>query len=147
MSRRVTVDLDVPVVMQDGTSLRADIYRPGTEARVPAVLVRLPYNKSRLRMQMQGAEPVRTAAAGYAVVYQDTRGRFASEGEFYPFAHEAQDGYDTVEWVAAQPWCTGAVGMAGASYFGATQWLAATAAPPHLKAIFPIVRRTVTAGL
>ncbi|MBM3187420.1 MAG: CocE/NonD family hydrolase [Chloroflexi bacterium] len=139
MSRRLLVDLNVPMPMRDGTTLRADIYRPDTEAKAPAILVRLPYNKSRLAMHPYGADPVRAAAAGYAVVYQDTRGRFESDGDFYPFVHEGRDGYDSVEWVAAQPWCTGAVGMAGASYFGATQWLAAVEAPPHLKAIFPVI--------
>jgi uncharacterized protein len=72
-------------------------------------------------------------------VLQDTRGRFDSEGEFYPFRHEALDGFDTVEWAAAQPWSNGKVGMFGGSYVGATQMLAASAAPPHLTAIFPYV--------
>jgi putative CocE/NonD family hydrolase len=79
------------------------------------------------------------AAAGYAVVLQDTRGRFGSDGEFYTFRHEAADGYDTIEWAAAQPWSNGKVGMFGGSYVGATQMLAATSVPPHLVAVFPYV--------
>ncbi len=66
---------------------------------------------------------------------QDTRGRYASAGDFVPFVYEAADGADTIEWAAAQPWSTGTVDMVGASYYGATQWLAATNAPPALHAI------------
>ena len=139
MSNRVLIELNVPVPMRDGTVLKADVYRPDTDAPVPAIVSRLPYDKSVLLMQTYGIDAIRAAAAGFAVVYQDTRGRYQSEGEFYPFVHEGQDGYDTVEWVAAQPWCSSAVGMTGSSYFGATQWLAAVEQPPHLKAIFPIV--------
>src|SRR4029453_10104075 len=79
------------------------------------------------------------AAPGYVVVLQDTRGRYDSEGEFYPFRHEAEDGFDTVEWAAALDASNGQVGMFGASYVGATQMLAAMAKPPHLAAIFPYV--------
>lgn len=139
MGNRVLLDRNVPVAMRDGTVLRADVYRPDTDRPVPAIVSRLPYNKDVLLMQTYAIHPVRAAEAGFAVLYQDTRGRYQSEGEFYPFVHEGQDGYDTVEWVAAQPWCSGAVGMTGASYFGATQWLTAAEQPPHLKAIFPIV--------
>ncbi len=135
---RLIIDKDVAVPMRDGVTLRADVTRPDTDQRLPVVLVRLPYGKSMLSMQTY-AEANRLALAGYAVVHQDTRGRFASEGEFYPFRDEARDGFDTVEWCAAQTWSNGNVGMTGGSYFGATQWLAATAKPPHLKAIFPIV--------
>ncbi|MHB8576067.1 MAG: CocE/NonD family hydrolase [Dehalococcoidia bacterium] len=135
---RFIVEKDVSAPMRDGTLLRADITRPDTAERLPVILVRLPYGKAMLSMQPY-AEALRLAAAGYAVVHQDTRGRFVSEGEFYPFRDEARDGYDSVEWCAAQPWSAGSVGMTGGSYFGATQWLAATANPPHLKAIFPVV--------
>ncbi len=82
---------------------------------------------------------VRTASEGYAVVIQDTRGRYASDGEFYTFRDDVLDGYDSVEWCAAQAWSDGNVGMYGASYVGATQWLAAISTPPHLKAIFPLI--------
>jgi putative CocE/NonD family hydrolase len=139
MTNRVLVDRNVPISMRDGSVLRADVYRPDTDASVPAVIIRLPYNKDVLPNQSFAIHAIRAAEAGYAVIYQDTRGRFQSEGEFYPFIHEGCDGYDTVEWTAAQPWCNGTVGMTGASYFGATQWLAAAEQPPHLKAICPII--------
>src|SRR5438552_3160823 len=84
-------------------------------------------------------KPASRAAAGYVVIRQDVRGRFDSEGEFYPFRHEAEDGYDAVEWAAALPYSNGQVGMWGGSYVGATQMLAASAHPPHLVAIFPYV--------
>ena len=132
MTNRLLVDRNVPISMRDGTLLRADVYRPNTDAPVPAIISRLPYNKDVLLNQTFAIHAIRAAEAGFAVVYQDSRGRFQSEGEFYPFVHEGRDGYDTVEWAAAQPWCNGAVGMTGASYFGATQWLAAAEQPPHL---------------
>ena len=81
----------------------------------------------------------RAAARGYVVFLQDVRGRYTSDGEWYPFLHESEDGYDTVEWVAAQPYSDGRVGMFGASYVGATQMLAAIAHPPHLAGICPVV--------
>ena len=79
------------------------------------------------------------ATHGYVVVVQDVRGRYTSEGEWYPFRHEIADGYDTVEWVAALPYSNGKVGMMGGSYVGATQMLAAIAHPPHLAGICPVV--------
>ena len=125
--------------MRDGVQLRADIYRPNDEKRYPAILCRLPYNKEDPLMHLESILPFRALDAGFAIVYQDTRGRYQSGGSFYPFLHEGQDGYDTVEWVAHQTWCTGALGMTGASYFGATQWLTAIQQPVHLKAICPVV--------
>ncbi len=136
---RLLIDRNLPTPMRDGVVLRADVYRPDVDAPVPAILCRLPYNKDDWMMQLEAIHPLRACDAGYAVVYQDTRGCWSSDGEFYPFVPEIPDGYDTVEWVAAQPWCDGNVGMAGASYFGATQWLAAMAQPPHLRAITPLV--------
>lgn len=136
---RLIVERDVPVPMRDGARLAADIYRPDTDERLPVILVRLPYNKRLLTMQTYAVEALRAADGGYVAVYQDTRGRFASGGDFYPFLHEAADGYDSVEWCAAQSWSNGSVGMSGGSYFGATQWLAATQQPPHLRAIAPMV--------
>ncbi len=136
---RILIDRNVSVPMRDGVVLAADVYRPDVGGPWPVILSRLPYNKDDLAMHMEAIHPVRAVEAGYAVVLQDTRGRYQSGGDFYPFVHEAADGYDTVEWVGAQPWCSGSVGMVGASYFGATQWLAATQQPPHLKAIFPMV--------
>jgi len=134
---RLIVEKNVPARMRDGTVLSADVYRLDDSERRPVLLTRTPYNKSLPLLSYLPLDPLRAAEAGYVVVVQDSRGRFASEGTFYPFLNEAADGYDTVEWAAAQPWSNGNVGMYGISYFGATQWLAATTAPPHLKAIFP----------
>jgi putative CocE/NonD family hydrolase len=127
-------NVDVPV--RDGTILRADLYRPDAPGPFPTLVQRTPYNKAFLPV-VYTLDPLRAAGAGYAVLNQDTRGRFASDGEFRPFRDEAEDGYDTVEWVAAQPWCTGKVGMLGASYVGANQLHAAALRPPHLAAIAP----------
>ncbi|MEK6646468.1 MAG: CocE/NonD family hydrolase [Candidatus Firestonebacteria bacterium] len=132
----VVIKKDVPIRMRDGVILYADIYSPEGE-KCPALLCRMPYNKSNPLISYPALDPIRAAREGYVVVIQDTRGRYASEGIFYPFSYEADDGYDTVEWVASQKWCNGKVGMYGVSYFGMTQWLAAIASPPHLKAIFP----------
>ena len=139
MSNRILIDRNIEIPMRDGIILKADVFRPDTSTTVPAIVSRTPYDKNNLEIQKYIIHFVRAAEAGFAVICQDTRGRFESEGEFCPFVHEGLDGYDTVEWAAAQPWCTGNVGMTGGSYIGATQWLAAVERPPHLKAIFPIV--------
>jgi len=130
----VVVDRNVPAKMRDGVVLRADIYRPKAEGKFPVLLTRTPYDKhSEIDFGPMAA------AHGYVVVVQDVRGRSASEGEWYPFKYEAQDGYDTVEWAAALPYSNGKVGMFSGSYVGATQMLAAITSPPHLAAIFPQV--------
>ena len=126
----ITVEQDIPVPMRDGIRLYADVYRPSGGGRHPVLLQRLPYGKHKPRYRSFYLEPLRAVNRGYVVVLQDVRGRHASEGAFYPYRHEVDDGYDTVEWCASQPWCDGNVGMFGISYHGATQWLAATAAPP-----------------
>ena len=133
---RVDVERNVAVPVRDGTVLRADLYLPRGAGPFPALVQRTPYNKAHLPV-VYNLDPLRAAGAGYAVLNQDTRGRFASDGEFRPFRDEAADGYDTVEWAAAQPWCSGRVGMLGASYAGANQLHAAAAGPPHLAAIAP----------
>ena len=125
--------------MRDGTVLRADVGRPDTAEPVPAILARMPYGKAYNVAHADFLEFVNAAAAGYAVVFQDVRGRFQSEGDFYPYLHEGADGYDSVEWLAAQPWCNGQVGMVGGSYLGLVQWLAAVEQPPHLKALCPLI--------
>jgi hypothetical protein len=130
----VTVERGVAVKMRDGVVLRADIYRPQAEGKFPVLLQRTPYNKG------GGCDFCSKAAArGYVAIIQDVRGRYTSEGEWYTFKHESQDGYDTVEWAAALPYSNGKVGMFGGSYVGATQMLAAIAQPPHLAGIFPVV--------
>ena len=133
--QRVLVDLDVPVFMRDGVTLRANVYRP-PEGRWPVLLTRLPYGKD-LPLGSATLDPVQAARRGYVVVVQDTRGRFASEGEWCPFENEADDGVDTVAWAADLPYADGQVGMFGASYFGFTQWAAAVKQPPALKAMAP----------
>ncbi len=133
------IERDVPIAMRDGAILRADVYRPDGDRRVPALLSRTPYDRSVALTPLAALDPERLAQAGLALVCQDVRGQHSSEGEFYPFAAEGRDGYDSVEWVAAQSWCSGAVGMAGRSYTAATQWLAAAERPPSLRAIAPIV--------
>ncbi|WP_281193142.1 CocE/NonD family hydrolase [Streptomyces yerevanensis] len=84
-------------------------------------------------------DPLAAARRGFMVVVQDTRGRFASEGEWEPWTYEESDGYDTVRWAAALAGSNGSVGMIGASYFGNTQWMAALSKPPELKAIAPLI--------
>jgi putative CocE/NonD family hydrolase len=127
--------LDVPATMRDGTVLLSDVYRPRQDGSYPVILMRLPYNKASAQTYVYGS-PAFYASQCYIVV-QDVRGSYASQGEFYPFRHEMEDGYDTVEWAAALPGSSGKVGMYGFSYVGATQWLAATQKPPHLAAIAP----------
>jgi putative CocE/NonD family hydrolase len=131
----IVVETNVPIPMRDGARLYADIYRPSPSGRYPVLLQRTPYDKSAGRAQFLDA--IRAAEQGYAVVIQDTRGRYSSDGEFAPFVSDIEDGYDTVEWCAGETWSNGRVGMYGISYVGATQWLAAIAAPPHLCAIAP----------
>lgn len=133
----VKTDLNVPSEMRDGTRLYADIYRPDTPNKHPVLLTRMPYNKALPSRRTIALDAIRAASHGYAVVVQDPRGRYASEGEFYPFMNEISDGFDSVEWCGAQSWSDGNVGMFGRSYAGATQWLAAVSRPPSLKAIVP----------
>jgi putative CocE/NonD family hydrolase len=129
------------VPMRDGVRLATDAYLPDNSRRVPAVLVRLPYDKSgRYTYMPQLASHFNER--GYAFVAQDVRGKFRSEGETMPFVREVEDGYDTLDWVAAQPWCDGRVGMWGDSYYGYTQWAAAASGHPALKAIVPRVTST-----
>lgn len=130
----IVVERGVAMKTRDGVTLRADIYRPASEGTFPVLLQRTPYDKNNT------AEFARQAAArGYLVVTQDVRGRYTSEGEWYPFKYETQDGYDTIEWAAALPHSNGKVGMFGGSYVGATQMLAAIGHPPHLAGICPVV--------
>jgi len=133
-SYEVTIERGVPIKMRDGVTLRADICRPKAEGKFPLLLTRTPYDKNRTVDFC-----LKAAARGYVVVAQDVRGRYASEGDWYPFKYESQDGYDTVEWAAALPYSNGKVGMFGGSYVGATQYLAAIAKPPHLAGICPDV--------
>ncbi len=134
--RSLVVERDVEVPMRDGTTLRADVYRPG-EGRWPVLLKRTPYDKNMPFGTLVDLDQISAVIKGFAVVIQDVRGRASSEGQHQPFV-ERDDGYDTVEWCAAQPWCNGDVGMFGSSYHGATAMAAASARPPHLRVISPI---------
>jgi hypothetical protein len=130
----IVVERGVAMKTRDGVTLRADIYRPAVDGSFPVLLQRTPYDKN------NGAEFARKAAArGYLVVIQDVRGRYTSEGEWYPFKHETDDGFDTVEWAANLSHANGKVGMFGGSYVGATQMLTAIGHPPHLAGICPVV--------
>jgi len=121
--------------MRDGVILRADVLLPAEPGRFSTLVYRTPYNKeSALREHKTFQKAV---ARGYAVVVQDVRGRYASDGEFNAYWNEGHDGYDTIEWAAQQPWSDGNVGTFGLSYPGAVQWLAAVENPPHLKAMAP----------
>jgi putative CocE/NonD family hydrolase len=122
--------------MRDGVVLRADILRPDAPGRFPAILIRTPYGKED---EWRDSFAIRAAREGYVVVAQDVRGRYASDGIFRPYHQEGKDGYDTVEWVASLPYVNGKVGMAGLSYPGAVQWLAAMEKPPHLVTITPLM--------
>lgn len=133
----VKVQRDVSVTMRDGVILRGDIFRPAAEGQFPVLLERTPYRKWPWGYDIDFAQ--RAAARGYVVFIQDVRGRYTSDGDWYPFLHESDDGYDTIEWIAVQPYSNGKVGMFGGSYVGATQMLAAIAHPPHLAGVCPVV--------
>jgi putative CocE/NonD family hydrolase len=134
----IKLEVNVPIKMRDGTVLYADVWRPDTGGRYPVIMTRTPYNKNfSIPVRAGYMNPQRLARAGYAVVIQDVRGTGDSEGQAFFWKQEIEDGYDAVEGIAAQPWCDGNVGMYGLSYFGYTQWAAAAARPPHLKAICP----------
>jgi len=125
---------DVRIPMRDGVTLSADIWLPAAPGRYPIVLTRTPYLKTGAKMATFAHA---YAGRGYAFVAQDTRGRGDSDGRFSWLQDDATDGYDTIEWLAAQPWSNGRVGMTGGSYVGTVQWLAARERPPHLTCILP----------
>jgi putative CocE/NonD family hydrolase len=133
----LVVQRDVAVPMRDGVVTRADVWRPADAGPCPAILLRTPYDKSWIEHQSPIAAGL-AADRGYALVIQDVRGRFASAGIFAPFRQERADGHDSIAWLAGREWCSGEVVMTGWSYVGATQWLAAEAGPPQLRAIAPL---------
>lgn len=134
--REVRIERDVPVEMRDGCHLYTDVYLPKGGQPAPGLLMRLPYAKELAETNVY-AHPSWFAARGYVVAVQDVRGRGASEGNFEPFLHEGNDGYDSVEWLASRKECSGKVAMYGFSYVGATQLRAAAQRPPHLACIIP----------
>ncbi len=127
----VTLVRDRPATMRDGTVLRADIYRPAGAGPHPVLLLRTPYNKAFAQNNVY-RHPIWYARHGYIVVVQDVRGRYASDGRFDPYGHEAEDGADTIEWAASLEASTNRVGTYGFSYAGANQMLAAGRQPAGL---------------
>ena len=139
-SNDIRVDNRVAIPMRDGVTLYADVYRPAHEGRYPVIVSRTPYSTERSPSAYAAA--VYFSRRGYVYVFQDVRGRHESEGRWEPFRDDINDGYDTIEWAAAQAWSNGKIGMEGGSYLGHVQWRAAQAQPPHLVTIFPRVAST-----
>lgn len=115
------------VAMRDDMRLATRVFLPEGDGPWPVILTRTPYNQA-----PSARRAPRYTGASYAFVTQDVRGRYASDGVFEPYQTDIEDGYDTVEWIAAQPWCNGKVGMSGRSAMGIAVNLAAAADPPHL---------------
>ncbi|MGV7929199.1 MAG: CocE/NonD family hydrolase [Spirochaetota bacterium] len=134
----VTVQKDVMVPMRDGVRLSADIYRPSKEGKYPVILLRTMYGKRNPGHKYSFTGSL-FASQGYVFIVQDVRGKFDSEGEFYPYIYEAKDGHDTIEWAGTREWSTGKVGTYGFSYWGSTQWISAPLRSTYLKAMVPIV--------
>lgn len=133
-SKKIISEKNVMVPMRDGIKLATDIYRPAKDGKFPVILIRLPYDKK--TMEMVGKV---FAQQGYVCITQDCRGTFRSEGIiFFPLFKEADDGMDTTEWVAKQPWFSGKMGAWGGSYFGYTQWAMAPD-NKYLKAFYPLI--------
>jgi putative CocE/NonD family hydrolase len=133
---KIRFEMDQKVPMRDGVLLSADVYRPAGVERAPAILYRTPYDNN-------GPQPRELghwyAERGYAFVAIDCRGRCDADGKWYAWHNEADDGYDTQEWVGVQPWCDGQIGTVGGSYCGLTQWLPAPQRSKYLKAMVPRV--------
>ena len=143
----VRVKRNIAISMRDGQQLLHDHYRPLLAEDAPTVLIRTPYGRGRERPFTTGftlAElPARRIAEqGYHVIVQGVRGRFKSSGTFDPYAQEAQDGADTVDWIGQQPWFNGRLGTWGPSYLGYAQWAAATARPAAVHALVPTQTNT-----
>jgi putative CocE/NonD family hydrolase len=135
-THNVRMEVDEKVPMRDGTQLSVDIYRPDTEGRFPAILVRTPYSNGTDAGIEQGKW---FAARGYVFITGDVRGKYDSKGDFYPFRNEADDGYDTDEWIGRQPWFNGKLGTMGGSYVGFTQLSQAIRGSKYLVAMAPQV--------
>jgi len=132
------VSFDVPVPMSDGTVLRADVQLPAGDGPFPTLLQRVPYDKNAPATRDGALDTTRAVRRGYAVVTQDCRGRFSSDGVFAPFVNEAADGVDTLRWISTQPWSDGNHGMFGRSYSAFLQWQTAALRPEGLRAIAPM---------
>ena len=132
----VDMRLNEIVPMRDGVNLSADLYLPTTTGPFPTVLIRTPYSNNSADIIRRGRA---LANRGYVCAIQDVRGRWDSEGDYYPFFNEADDGYDTQEWIGHQSWSNGKIGMSGASYSAAVQWLSAPLRSKFLTCIVPRV--------
>ena len=136
-TRKITALFDLRCPMRDGVELVTDVHMPAEGGPFPTVVSRTPYDRAQEEYSLPSS--IDLAQRGFAVATQDTRGRYDSGGDWYPFVNEAADGEDTLRWAASQPWSNGKLGMIGASYFGLTQWQAAQSGDPNLKAIVPRV--------
>lgn len=132
----ITIKRDIRIPLRDGVAVSADLYRPKKDGKYPAIVVRTPYMKNSRGHHESGTF---YAENGYAVLIIDVRGRGDSDGEFIPYRNEGDDGYDCIEWAAAQEWCDGHVGTMGGSYLARIQWLTALKQPPHLKTMITSV--------
>ena len=146
-TNEVFIENRVPIRMRDGVTLYADVYRPSEPGKYPVIVGRTPYGTERHATPVYQyphayKAPLFFSRRGYVFVYQDIRGRYESDGKWEPFRNDIDDGYDTIEWAAQQPWSNGKVGMQGVSYEGTAQWRAAMARPPHLVTITPVVAST-----
>jgi uncharacterized protein len=128
---------EVIAEMRDGVKLAGNLYLPAGQGPFPCIVQRTPYGKDAMFASPAGAK--KYTDGGYAYLVQDVRGKGRSEGFYQAFVNDAFDGYDTIEWMAKQPWCNGSIGITGASAMGYTSLLAATMNPPHLKAAFVVV--------
>ncbi|MDP6451920.1 MAG: CocE/NonD family hydrolase [SAR202 cluster bacterium] len=135
----VVHEKNVPMKTRDGTTLYADVVRPDIPGRLPVLLTRTPYGKDTSMLNNEGSAFF-LARHGYVTVVQDCRGRFTSEGEYYPMVNDIEDGYDAVDWAARLPWSNGRVGTFGQSYMGASQYMMArnNPMPPQLQAMIPV---------
>jgi putative CocE/NonD family hydrolase len=135
----ILIDKNVMVPMRDGIQLATDIYRLEGVSPAPVLVARTPYSKDQMVTGGDIFDILRAVQAGYTVVTQDVRGRYASQGTFNPHVQETDDGIDAFAWAAAQPWSNGVLGTFGGSYLGATQWLPAREQPPALRAMAPSI--------
>src|ERR1700756_898818 len=129
------VDKNVAIPMRDGAVLRADVLRPAAPGKFPVLVYRTPYGKDAAQQEYTTFQ--HAVERGYAVVIVDVRGRYHADGDFRPYEYEGRDGYDTIEWAAAQPWSNKAVGTFGLSYPGAVQWLGGAENTSHFKGLEP----------